>query len=379
MDGLVNASPASVPKVSPAVRGGALDALRFLAALLIVLYHFGSEGPWKLWRVHPVFARGFLATDFFLLLSGYVLGRAYGPQVLAGRVTAVRFWLRRVMRVWPAHAIVLIVLAATVAVFNWTGTDAHSPTRFVWNDLPLQFFLVHAWHLFDGGDGWNLPSWSLSALIVCYAAFPFLWRGVASVRWAFLLPVIGLAGVLAFNALAWRLWSRPLYDLPFNDGLFRAAPLFALGACLARAVELGWPSIPVARALLWGGSAILVLLQLFGRFDFPSILCIAAIVLGAGRLPVTKPSRAIEEAAKLSFALFITHTFTGFLWFTAQHAAVRAMPIWLGVQWALWWLAFPAAMYVAWLFHKYVDQPLQDRLAPWLRGQPKAPKDSTPI
>ena len=73
-------APAPTPNTS---RGGALDALRFAAALLIMLYHFGSESPIKLYRLNEVFARGYLATDFFLMLSGYVLGRAYGPSLLA--------------------------------------------------------------------------------------------------------------------------------------------------------------------------------------------------------------------------------------------------------------------------------------------------------
>jgi hypothetical protein len=51
-------------RVHRAVRGGALDFLRFLASLLIVLYHFGAEGPMRIERFHQVFSRGFLATDF---------------------------------------------------------------------------------------------------------------------------------------------------------------------------------------------------------------------------------------------------------------------------------------------------------------------------
>ena len=43
---------------APAGRGGALDGLRFAAALLIVLYHNGAEAPVVLADLHPVFGRG---------------------------------------------------------------------------------------------------------------------------------------------------------------------------------------------------------------------------------------------------------------------------------------------------------------------------------
>ena len=68
-------------------RGGPLEALRFLAAAFIVLYHIGPEAPVHLADVSPIFARGWLATDFFLMLSGFILGRAYGRSLDEGRVS----------------------------------------------------------------------------------------------------------------------------------------------------------------------------------------------------------------------------------------------------------------------------------------------------
>ena len=61
----------------PIVRGGWLDALRFIVAALIILHHFQGAGPIALAEgLHPVFERGgFLLTNFFLIDSGYVLKR----------------------------------------------------------------------------------------------------------------------------------------------------------------------------------------------------------------------------------------------------------------------------------------------------------------
>lgn len=356
-----------------AVRGGSLDFLRFLASLLIVVYHYGAESPLRIERFHPVFARGFLATDFFLMLSGYVLGRAYGASILSGRVGPGKFWVRRAARVWPGHLVVLALLAVLVLILNTLGTDAHKPSRFAWDQLPAQAFLVHAWGV--PSDGWNLPSWSLSALIVCYAVFPFLWRAVGKVRHAWLLPIAAAAVVGVFEVIARKVFGHALPDLQFQYGVVRALPLFVLGLCLARAVDMRWPSETAAKILLWGGVALLVITQAFDRyalpdpwwFDTPSLLAIAAIVLGAGRLPVKRPQQWIEEGAKLSFALFITHIFVGVIYWSAVHKLIDTVPIGIGWQWLMWLAGFPLAYGAAWAFHKYVDQPIQDCLQPLLR------------
>jgi len=359
----------------PDLRGGALDFLRLLASLLIVLYHFGAEGPLRIERFHQVFARGFLATDFFLILSGYVLGRAYGASTLSGRISPARFWLRRAARVWPGHLMVLAAMALLVLALNTLGTDAHKPSRFAWDQLPVQALLIHAWGF--ASDGWNLPSWSLSALIVCYALFPFLWRAANRVRHPALLPLIGAVVVIGFEILSRQVFDQALADLRLQFGVVRAFPLFILGLCLARAVEMDWPSEKAARILLFGGAGLLVVWQALDRyalpnvliFDLPSLIAIGAIILGAGRLPVKRPRAWIEQGAKLSFALFITHIFVGVIYWSAVHKLIDTVPIGIGWQWLMWLASFPIAYGAAWLFHTYIDQPVQDRLAPWLRGR----------
>ena len=51
-------------------RSGAFDVLRFVAALFIVLYHVAERAAVSLFAIHPAFGRGYLTTDFFLMLSG---------------------------------------------------------------------------------------------------------------------------------------------------------------------------------------------------------------------------------------------------------------------------------------------------------------------
>ena len=362
-------APQRPPSANASSRGGALDLLRFSAALLIMVYHFGNESPRKLYRFSEVFERGYLATGFFLMLSGYVLGRAYGPAIVNARVSWGRFWVRRASRVWPAHLIVLAAFGIYVVIGQTLFGFPPNPQRFGWPSFVQQIFLIHAWSPLPPADGWNLPSWSLSALLVCYAAFPWLWKALARVRPAMVLVLIGVAAMVAGDSASRAVLDRPLYDLPFQLGLYRAVPLFLLGACLAQAVSLHWPSKAAARFLMWGGLVAVIGLQALGRYDFLSMVAIAALILGAGRLPVTKPSALLEAAAKLSFALFITHTFIGLVYYDQAHGLIYRVKIPLLWQWLMWAAGFPIAIAAAWAFDRWVDMPIQRWMSPWVKGK----------
>ncbi|WP_426031110.1 hypothetical protein [Caulobacter sp. DWP3-1-3b2] len=85
------------------------------------------------------------------------------------------FLERRILRIWPAHLIMLALLAAFVFGTGPIGLAPQNPRWFQWSKLPPQIFLVQAWFM-PGTSGWNMPTSTLSALIVCYAGFPAAWR-----------------------------------------------------------------------------------------------------------------------------------------------------------------------------------------------------------
>lgn len=352
-------------------RGGALDLLRFLAAVLIVLYHFGQDAPVALESLHPVFGRGYLATDFFLILSGYVLGRAYGAQVLSGRIGPARFLGKRIQRLWPAQVIVLGSLAFVLLASALIGVVPQHPENYTAQAFAMQLLFAQAWGL-PGGGGWNHQSWSLSALIVCYGAFPLLWGWISRMKRSVAILSLGMLAVMVGDLLCVSLLQRPIYDLPFHFGVLRAMPLFLVGLCVAKVVEQNRPSLLVAPILGWLAAGALVLLQVAGRFDLASIVAIAAIVLACGRTPVAKPSKAIEEGAKLSFALFITHALTGMIWFGALQVLYARVDVPILAQWVLWAGSIPAALVVATLFHRWVDTPVQNWLARRLKPRREA-------
>jgi len=72
-----------------------LDALRGIAALVVLAFHIGL-----IYGLEPIFLNGWLAVDFFFALSGYVLARTYEGR-LHKTIGAWQFSKKRFFRFWP--------------------------------------------------------------------------------------------------------------------------------------------------------------------------------------------------------------------------------------------------------------------------------------
>ena len=342
----------------PLTRGGPLDALRFMAAFCMVLYHYSFAAPIELAKVHPIWGRGYLATDFFLVVSGYVLGRIYGERVANAKMSNLGFFQRRATRVVPAHLIMLAGLVAFVLLSTAIGFAPEHDYYFDWSQLPAQVLLLTSIGV-PGGRGWNDPSWSLSALLVCYAAFPFLWRAFARIKSPWTALAAGFGVLAAADVASNLMLHRPVFEIPQDIGALRALPLFVAGIMLARFSESVFIKPWIARTLGVSGLATLIALQCVGRYDFLSILAIAAMVVGAGAWPVKTPSHALEKGAVISFSLFITNEPVRIVLFGVIHLVEKKLHAGPGLVWALWAVTPAIAVAFAVAFHYGVDMPTQ--------------------
>ena len=359
-------------------RGGAPEALRFLAAAFIVLYHFGADAPVELATLSPVLARGWLATDFFLILSGFVLGRAYGRSLDEGRTDPAAFVGRRLLRVWPAHLVVLAGFVILVKGAHLLGVEPAHPEHYRMGDLAAQAGLSHAWGLTHNAD-WNVPSWSLSALAVCYLAFPGAW---AATRGMGPRTAVGLALlIVAIAAAAARtLLDRSLYDLPFDMGVLRALPLFLGGLLLSRVCARLALKPAMAGGLGTAALAAVASLAAAPRgdlADFAAICALGLLIVAADAWKGGR-SRLTAWGARISFALFITHALTGAVWYGSERWALSHLGLSATAQWTWWALGLPAALLAAWAFERVVDAPLQRALKGlrWRPGRCPAPAPS---
>jgi len=353
----------------PIVRGGWLDALRFIVAGLIILHHFQMSAPVPLADgLHPVFERGgFLLTNFFLIDSGYVLMRVYGASVAGGRMSAGDFFLKRYLRVVPAHLIMGLSLVLLVVGGGMLGFAPRAPEWFAWDQFWAQITLTQAYGV-PGGYGWNAPSWSISALIGCYLAFPWILRGLVRLGpWTVLTLGIGL--YLLVNQLTWGLLGYPVYQMPMGFGFFRALPLFFLGMSLAWFAQKVWISPRLARWAGIGAAILLAFVQYFDKHALISLVFISTIILAAGATPTPRPSKWVEKAAQVSFSMFITNEVVRIAWFGVVNVLIAKFALPSPVQWALWFAGVAAAFVFAWLFHVVIDTPIQNRIRDWTKSR----------
>ena len=101
-----------------------LDGLRGVAAMIVVAYHLFetySADP-----VHQILNHGYLAVDFFFVLSGFVIGYAYDDR-WGKTLTLGGFFRRRLIRLHP-----MVVMGATIGLISflltgmerWDGTTS---------------------------------------------------------------------------------------------------------------------------------------------------------------------------------------------------------------------------------------------------------------
>lgn len=145
------------------IRGGyvpALDGLRGIAICCVMMMHSGF----------PYFQGGFVGVDIFFVLSGflitYLLLREYDTS--GNRVSLVKFYMRRALRLGPALVLLLIVLlVAGHFLLNQGGRYA------LRNDVLITLFYASNWfRAFDHDLGYLAHSWSLSIEEQFYILWP---------------------------------------------------------------------------------------------------------------------------------------------------------------------------------------------------------------
>ncbi len=160
----------------------ALTGLRAVAATWVVLLHFERFLTPYLDHVpalRSVIAAGMIGVDLFFILSGFVIAHSYLEKCGSRFRPSVvgRFVYARVARVWPAWALVTVLMGALV----WAGRRAELDTEVLipHPDASLvvllqQLSMTHLWgaDTFVGAS-YVLPGWSISAEWAAYLVFPF--------------------------------------------------------------------------------------------------------------------------------------------------------------------------------------------------------------
>lgn len=291
----VNAQPAPLAASAarrPAGRLDGLDGLRGIAALCVLWFH--ATGV-----VHPdweLSGKGYLAVDFFFMLSGYVMARTYEHRFAAG-FGANRFLIARYRKLWPTmalgallgapvvwlmldeHVAALKVIVANVVLVPWIGYNSLYPVNnAAWSILvELSANLLHAAIL------WRLPTRLLVALLL--ATIP----------------------ALCWLASAYGSLAVGLETATIAAGLVKGLISYAIGIVLWR----WWrdrPAIRISPALAFAAMPVLILLVPVLQdqpwlFDVTFILLACPLML-AGGLACTRVSPVIRWLGLISFPLY---------------------------------------------------------------------------
>jgi len=178
------------------VRIESLTFFRFVAALIVVFYHFGKEVT----GFTGALVAGPQMVTFFFVLSGFVMALSYLQKE---PIEAKSYWWARVARIMPVY--LLAVGLMVVASFK-TG-EYISPTA-----LGLNVLLLQAW-ISPYPLSINSPGWSLSVEAFFYFLFPFLLAGIRRFRltgWVVFLLALMLW--LATQVLLSLALSGPFYQ-----------------------------------------------------------------------------------------------------------------------------------------------------------------------
>jgi peptidoglycan/LPS O-acetylase OafA/YrhL len=197
-----------------------LTGLRFIAAFLVVLHHFGKPPS-------PQFARnvldhGFVAVTLFFILSGFILAYSYMSHEGNLKTSKRNFWVARFARIYPVY-LVGFLMATSLALQEIRQLGGASP----WLDTSL--FATAALTLLQSWSSvasmvWNAPGWSLSDEAFFYLLFPFVAPPILKLKprslfvAAAVFWIASLAGPLAglvtahFDHTFWS--NNPLVRLP---------------------------------------------------------------------------------------------------------------------------------------------------------------------
>ena len=149
--------PADVADPGPAEttrwRFSVLESCRGVLAVVVVVNHLTAAT-----HFHTYVHNGWVAVDFFFVLSGFVIASVYQDRIASVGGLA-RFVVRRIGRLYPLHLFMLaLLLAYEFAKLYWLGRPAFAGDA-SWPAFWSSLALLNGFNGFS--QTWNYPSWSV--------------------------------------------------------------------------------------------------------------------------------------------------------------------------------------------------------------------------
>lgn len=363
-----------------------LDGLRGVAAALVLIYHL-CESHFGLGEAHPL-NHGYLAVDFFFVLSGFVIGYAYDDRW--DRMSTWTFFKRRLIRLQP---MVLFgsIIGALFFYFEECSDYFGIASAAWWVVLLAMFWsftMLPVPSYFDV-RGWgetnplNAPTWSLQWEYIANILYALVFRRFSRFWLTVSVILFGCMTVilcLNLDILGWLSTRETVMQYTviggwsitpehIQVGLTRLLYPFFLGLLLSRFKV----SIKVRGGFWWCSIMLFIIFAvprlggetpiLNGIFDATAILFLLplVVVIGARSVVTDSKSKAVNEfLGNISYPLYITHYPLVHLqkqWIVNHPDAPASTHIFIGVS------VFVMSLMIAYASYKLYDIPVREWLS----------------
>ena len=363
-----------------------LDGLRGVAAIIVVAFHLFetySAGP-----AHQILNHGYLAVDFFFVLSGFVIGYAYDDRW--DRMTTWDFFKRRLVRLHPM-VIMGTLLGASLFYFSTCSAFPMVMQTPWWNVLLMTLL---GCLMFPTPTSWDIRGrWETNALKG--PTWSLMWEYIANVLYALFIRrfsklalgiFVGLSACLTLDVTlnidtfgllssrgeaaytligGWSLTPGQLYI-----GISRLLYPFFMGLLLSRIGK----QVKVKRGFYWCSLLVTVILVMpriggetsqwmNGVYEAVSVLALFPLIvaMGAGSNVTGKRSVALcKFLGELSYPLYITHfplIYMQIAWARNNPDAPAGMHLFIAVS------VFVLSIAIAYACLKLYDEPVRE----WLK------------
>lgn len=301
--GLLDRADADVRATSSHKRFAAMDGLRGVAALAVVLFHSYEGGGYLV--------NGPLAVDFFFILSGFVVAFSYEERLRTTMDTKT-FIVSRLIRLYPMLLAGAFGGLAIALIHNATHPADAYPLRAMLvagglSLLVLPYLGSNA--ISERAFDFNPPIWSLFFELAANIVYALTWRRL-SVPVLIVIVLLGLAGIA---------WFGPLGGggkVMFHAGIPRVAAGFFGGVLLQKLWrQPRWPRIRSNMPLL--SLLLLVILclpfSIEGILFAPFFIVLCAMVLAAADAGPSRLDRVSAFLGETSYPIYLTHWLTLYL------------------------------------------------------------------
>lgn len=360
---MADSSAASHPGPTPDGRIAALDGIRGLMTVFVLISHFFAE----IGNGLPFLGFGWYAVNMFFVLSGFLIGRLIMDKMDHANFFTV-FMMRRICRTVPSYVVSVLMIFALLWLFR-----AEPWTQFR-TEFPLWSYLTFSQNIFmaatnDVGAYWLAPTWTLALEEQLYVLLPLVFFLLPRRWWLAAFVTIAVVAVVlrvmifGFD-MAGRTWG--LVMLPTRGDVLVIGVIAAIiyrdhAETLAR-YDLLLRALPIALlvATTLTGLADPVERRLFNILAplFVSVGCASFLLAVARGAPEAKrfEGPVLRFFGHVSYCVYLTHLAVLGLFHGLVFGAKPSLDS--PASWAVTVVALGASVLVGWLMTRLMEEKL---------------------